>query len=257
MFCALTNNGDTVWATFLAKPIGPTMYLHTAPALGHDYFNLTLDDIDYSTVTEDFGILVTKANFKERALGVWSFRGPMELKTLATLEGRASGLWNNPIDLTGDDGSDDDFSNIPVKLENTVEADSSVDGTDEDVAEKEVTDEDAIDEDVVDEDVVDEDVGDEDVGDEDVGDEDVGDEDVGDEDVGDEDAESSGGDSSDNPDAESLCGDIDNDDMAVEDMEVSDDESSSVEHTMTRDETIESQKHLVYDEPYDLKAYMN
>jgi hypothetical protein len=243
MFCALTNNGDTVWATFLAKPIGPTMYLHTAPALGHDYFNLTLDDIDYSTVTEDFG--------------VWSFRGPMELKTLATLEGRASGLWNNPIDLTGDDGSDDDFSNIPVKLENTVEADSSVDGTDEDVAEKEVTDEDAIDEDVVDEDVVDEDVGDEDVGDEDVGDEDVGDEDVGDEDVGDEDvgdedAESSGGDSSDNPDAESLCGDIDNDDM-----EVSDDESSSVEHTMTRDETIESQKHLVYDEPYDLKAYMN
>jgi hypothetical protein len=208
------------------------MYLHTAPALGHNYFNITLNDIDYSTVSEDFGILVTKANFKERALGVWSFRGPMELKTLATLEGRASGLWNNPIDLTGDDGLDDDFSNIPVKLENTVEADSSVDGTDE-----EVTDEDVMDEDVVDENVVDEDVVDED----------VGDEDVGDEDVGDEDAESSGGDSSDKPDAESLCGDIDNDDTTVEYMEISDDESSSVEYNMTREEAIALQEnHVVH-----------
>jgi len=128
MLCALTVTKDTVWVTFLASPTGRVeMYLHTAPTLEHDDFNITLDDIDYSTVAVDLGTHVSKANFPERAMGVWSFRGPMELKSLEVLEGRISGMRNNPVDLTGDDGLGDDFSDIPIKREASVETIRSMD----------------------------------------------------------------------------------------------------------------------------------
>jgi hypothetical protein len=121
MLCALTHTGNTVWATFLPDFLGHTdMYLHTTPSLSHRASNVTLHDIDYSTVAKDLGILVTRHNFKERALGVWSFRGPMELKTLDELEGRVEGMWNNPIDLTDeDDGFEFDvrWSCVLVKYE--------------------------------------------------------------------------------------------------------------------------------------------
>ena len=128
MLCAMTLTEGTVWVTFLASPTGRVeMYLHTAPTLEHADFNITLDDIDYSTVAVDLGTHVSKTNFPERAMGVWSFRGPFELKSLAELEGRIPGMCNNPIDLTEDDGLDDDFSDIPVKREASVASTSSMD----------------------------------------------------------------------------------------------------------------------------------
>jgi hypothetical protein len=128
MFCAMTHDLRTVWVTFLAKPSGrPKICLHSCPSLDHQKSTIDLDDIDYFTVAKDFGILVTRHNFKDRALCVWSFRGPMELKTLEVLEGRVEGMWNNAIDLTDDDDDFyDDFSNIPVKQEPEVEPTTSV-----------------------------------------------------------------------------------------------------------------------------------
>jgi hypothetical protein len=142
MFCAMTHDLRTVWVTFLAKSSGHSeIYLHSCPSLDHQESTIDLDDIDYSTVTKDFGILVTRHNFKERALGVWSFRGPMELKTMEVLEGRVEGMWNNPIDLTHDDDCYDNFSNIPVKQEPPVEPKTSVqDDSDVLMAEEEDSD---------------------------------------------------------------------------------------------------------------------
>jgi hypothetical protein len=118
MLCALTHSGATVWATFLADASGrPEIYLHTTPSLYHNESNVRLDDIDYASVAKDLGILVTRYNFMDRALAVWSFRGPMELETLEVLEGRVEGMWDCPIDLTGDDGWYGDFGDIPVKQE--------------------------------------------------------------------------------------------------------------------------------------------
>jgi hypothetical protein len=113
MLCALTHDKDTVWATFLPNSSGgAVMYLHTTPALDHYASNVTLDAINYASVAKDLGILVTPQNFTERALGVWSFRGPMELKSFDELEGRLPGMWNNPFNLTCNDDSDNEFESV-------------------------------------------------------------------------------------------------------------------------------------------------
>jgi hypothetical protein len=123
MLCALTHNKEQVWATFLDDSWSgyPELYLHTNPSLKHDDGNVAMNDIDYSSVTSMFGILVSQVNFFERALCVWSSIGAFELKTKDELELRMSGMQNNLVDLTDDDGSDDDFYDVVAKQETVQE----------------------------------------------------------------------------------------------------------------------------------------
>ena len=95
MACAYTKHGDDVWVTFLKRrhavpPQTPArMYLHTAPKLNHAAANLTLADIDYATTSPQLGKYVTKENFTDIALAVWSYFGDdLELKTKDELECR-------------------------------------------------------------------------------------------------------------------------------------------------------------------------
>jgi hypothetical protein len=103
MLCALTNSypSDTVWVTFLSKPRGPKLYLHTSPELDHRASNITLDDIDYATVANEFGILVNRGNFADRALSRWSWSGGLELKTVVELD-------ENDSDSDSDEEGDED-----------------------------------------------------------------------------------------------------------------------------------------------------
>jgi hypothetical protein len=138
MLCALTHNKKLIWATFLDDGWSgtPELYLHNNPSLYYNDGNVSMNDIDYRTVTRKFGTFVNRHNFFDIALSHWSYTGGFELKTKDELESRVSGMMNNPVDLTDDDGCDYELSDIVIKLDDEdtdVSEGNAIEDSDEDI----------------------------------------------------------------------------------------------------------------------------
>ncbi|KAF1848289.1 uncharacterized protein K460DRAFT_353289 [Cucurbitaria berberidis CBS 394.84] len=119
MACAYTINKQSVWATYLKRtnPVYPKklqrLRLHTAPSLNHNAANLTLDDIDYSTVSKEMGKYVTKDSFEERALNVFTYNCGLDLNTREELEGyipKKRTVYGEEYDGDSSDASSDHVS---------------------------------------------------------------------------------------------------------------------------------------------------